>query len=178
MPDVSVTIEDSVDNGGLIWTTARGRGTATGPSSGAQRPSPTSPHRRLARVVDGRITSAGRADRFAILAQTGVLDRPGAVTATRTRRTAYAYACCSVCWPPISSSRSERDAVALSSRSTDSCRKMRLYALRICSICNCLLVVERVEQDHQVRRLLDRPGRAEPLPLTLDLGQTVGKAPA
>jgi len=76
-PDISFTIEDAVENGDIIWVRVRGQGTATGPFFGA--PS----GRRvdftvvdIARVVDGRIVEHwGVPDRFAILAQTGVLDR-------------------------------------------------------------------------------------------------------
>lgn len=76
-PDLSFTIEDSVQAGDTIWVRARARGTATGPFFGA--PS----GRRvditvidIARVVDGLIVEHwGVPDRFALLAQTGVLDR-------------------------------------------------------------------------------------------------------
>ena len=76
-PDVSFTIEGFAHNGDTIWVRVRGRGTATGPFFGP-------PSRRpveftvvdIARVVDGRIVEHwGVPDRFAILAQTGVLDR-------------------------------------------------------------------------------------------------------
>ena len=76
-PDLRFTIEDSVESGETIWVRARGRGTATGPFFGA-------PSGRaldftvidVARVVDGRIVEHwGVPDRFAVLAQTGVLAR-------------------------------------------------------------------------------------------------------
>lgn len=76
-PDISFTIEDSVEAGDTIWVRVQARGTATGPFFG-------SPSGRsvlftvidVARVVDGRIAEHwGVPDRFALLAQTGVLDR-------------------------------------------------------------------------------------------------------
>jgi predicted ester cyclase len=77
VPDITFTIEDFVEHGDTIWVRARGRGTASGPFFG-----PPS-HRAvdftvvdIARVVDGRIAEHwGVPDRFAVLAQTGVLDR-------------------------------------------------------------------------------------------------------
>ncbi|MGW4420595.1 ester cyclase [Streptosporangium sp. NPDC004631] len=77
VPDISFTIEDSVEWGDTIWVRVRARGTATGPFFGP-------PSGRavdftvldVARVVDGRIVEHwGVPDRFAMLAQTGVLDR-------------------------------------------------------------------------------------------------------
>jgi predicted ester cyclase len=77
MPDVRFSIEDSAENGDTIWVRARVQGTATGSFFGP-------PSRRpvdfsvidVARVVDGRIVEHwGVPDRFAMLAQTGVLDR-------------------------------------------------------------------------------------------------------
>ncbi|MGZ4549295.1 MAG: ester cyclase [Blastococcus sp.] len=77
VPDMAFTIEDSVERGDTIWVRARGRGTATGPFFG-----PPSGHPvditviDVARVVDGRIVEHwGVPDRFALLAQTGVLAR-------------------------------------------------------------------------------------------------------
>jgi predicted ester cyclase len=77
VPDVAFTIADVAESGDTIWTRVRGRGTATGPFFG-----PPSGHRvdftviDIARVVDGRIVEHwGVPDRFAVLAQTGVLDR-------------------------------------------------------------------------------------------------------
>jgi len=77
VPDISFTIEDSVENGDKLWVRVRARGTATGPFFGP-------PSGRtidftvfdVVRVVDGRIVEHwGVPDRFALLAQTGVLDR-------------------------------------------------------------------------------------------------------
>jgi predicted ester cyclase len=76
-PDIRFTIEDAAEAGDTIWVRARGQGTATGPFFG-----PPSGRRvdftviDVARVVDGRIVEHwGVPDRFAVLAQTGVLDR-------------------------------------------------------------------------------------------------------
>ncbi|HEY2225878.1 ester cyclase [Actinomycetospora sp.] len=76
-PDIRFAIEDAVESGDTIWVRARGQGTATGPFFG-----PPSGRRidftviDVARVVDGRIVEHwGVPDRFAVLAQTGVLDR-------------------------------------------------------------------------------------------------------
>jgi predicted ester cyclase len=77
LPDVRFTIEDAAESGDTIWVRARVRGTATGPFFGP-------PSRRpvdftvidVARIADGRIAEhLGVPDRFAVLAQTGVLDR-------------------------------------------------------------------------------------------------------
>lgn len=77
VPDIAFTIEDAAESGDTIWTRVRGRGTATGPFFG-----PPSGRRvdftviDVARVVDGRIVEHwGVPDRFAMLAQTGILDR-------------------------------------------------------------------------------------------------------
>ena len=77
VPDIRFTIEDSTESSGLIWVRVRGEGTATGPFFG-----PPSGRRveftviDIARVVDRRIVEHwGVPDRFAMLAQTGVLDR-------------------------------------------------------------------------------------------------------
>jgi predicted ester cyclase len=76
-PDITFTIEDAVESGDTIWVRVTARGTNTGPFFGP-------PSRRpveitvvdIARVVDGRIVEHwGVPDRFALLAQTGVLDR-------------------------------------------------------------------------------------------------------
>lgn len=76
-PDVSFTIEDTAQNGDTIWVRVRGRGTATGPFFGPPSGRPVDfTVVDIARVVDGRIVEHwGVPDRFAILAQTGVLDR-------------------------------------------------------------------------------------------------------
>ena len=76
-PDMTFTIEDSVEKGDTIWVRVRAKGTATGPFFGP----PT--HRPveitvidILRIVDGRIVEHwGVPDRFALMAQTGVLDR-------------------------------------------------------------------------------------------------------
>jgi len=86
IPDICFTIEDSAQAGDTIWVRVRGRGTATGPFFGP-------PSRRpveltvldVARVVDGRIVEHwGVPDRFALLAQTGILDRLQPVPSTAT----------------------------------------------------------------------------------------------
>jgi len=78
-PGLTFTIEDSAEVGDTIWVRVRGRGTASGPFFGP-------PSGRavdftvidVARVVDGRIVEHwGVPDRFAVLAQTGVLARLG-----------------------------------------------------------------------------------------------------
>jgi predicted ester cyclase len=76
-PDMTFTIEDSVERGDTIWVRVRAKGTATGPFFGP----PT--HRPveitvidILRIIDGRIVEHwGVPDRFALMAQTGVLDR-------------------------------------------------------------------------------------------------------
>jgi predicted ester cyclase len=77
VPDIRFTIEDSVESDDVIWVRVRGEGTATGPFFG-----PPSGRRveftviDVARVVDRRIVEHwGVPDRFAMLAQTGILDR-------------------------------------------------------------------------------------------------------
>jgi predicted ester cyclase len=78
-PDLRFTIEDAVESGDTIWVRARGRGTASGPFFGP--PSGNAVDFTVidvARVVDGRIVEHwGVPDRFAMLAQTGVLARLG-----------------------------------------------------------------------------------------------------
>lgn len=71
-----------MEQGDTIWVRLRVQGTATGPFFG-----PPSGRRiditliDIARVVDGRIAEHwGVPDRFAILAQTGVLDHPNTST--------------------------------------------------------------------------------------------------
>jgi predicted ester cyclase len=76
-PDLVFTIEDAVESGDTIWVRARGRGTASGPFFG---PPSGRPLDFLvfdqARVVDGRIVEHwGVPDRFAVLAQSGLLNR-------------------------------------------------------------------------------------------------------
>jgi predicted ester cyclase len=77
VPDITFTIEDSVESGDVIWVRVRGRGTATGPFFGPPSGRPIDIMViDVARVAGGRITEHwGVPDRFAMLAQTGVLDR-------------------------------------------------------------------------------------------------------
>jgi len=76
-PDLGFTIEDAVESGDTIWVRVRGRGTATGPFFGPPSGRPLDfTVIDVARVVDGRIVEHwGVPDRFAVLAQTGVLAR-------------------------------------------------------------------------------------------------------
>ena len=78
-PDMSFTIEDSVERGDTIWVRVRVRakGTATGPFFGPPSGRPVDiTVVDIARVVDGRIVEHwGVPDRFALLAQTGILNR-------------------------------------------------------------------------------------------------------
>src|ERR1700753_943339 len=76
-PDIRFTIEDAAESGDMIWVRVRGQATATGPYFGP-------PSGRtvdftvidVCRIQDGRITEHwGVPDRFALLAQTGVLGR-------------------------------------------------------------------------------------------------------
>lgn len=77
MPDIAFTIEDAVQSGDTLWARVTGRGTATGPFFGPPSGRPVEiTVIDVARVVDGRIVEHwGVPDRFAMLAQTGVLDR-------------------------------------------------------------------------------------------------------
>lgn len=79
VPDITFTIEDSVEDGDQVWTRVRAQGTATGPFFGPPSGRPVDiTVIDVARVVDGRIVEHwGVPDRFAMLAQTGVLDRLG-----------------------------------------------------------------------------------------------------
>ncbi len=76
-PDIRFTIEDAVESGDTIWVRVRGQGTATGPFFGPPSGRPVDfTVIDVCRVVDGRITEHwGVPDRFAVLAQTGVLGR-------------------------------------------------------------------------------------------------------
>jgi predicted ester cyclase len=76
-PDISFTIEDSVERGDTIWVRVRARGTATGPFFGPPSGRPIDiTVVDIARIVNGRIVEHwGVPDRFALLAQTGVLSR-------------------------------------------------------------------------------------------------------
>lgn len=77
MPDITFTIEDAVQSGDTLWARVTGRGTATGPFFGPPSGRPVEiTVIDIVRVVDGRIVEHwGVPDRFALLAQTGVLDR-------------------------------------------------------------------------------------------------------
>lgn len=77
IPDLSITIEDTVETGDTIWVRARARGTATGPFFGPPSGRPVDATVvDIARIADGRIAEHwGVPDRFAVLAQTGVLAR-------------------------------------------------------------------------------------------------------
>ncbi len=77
VPDISFTIEDAVESDDTIWVRVRARGTATGPFFGPPSGRPVDfTVIDVARVIQGRITEHwGVPDRFAMLAQTGVLDR-------------------------------------------------------------------------------------------------------
>jgi predicted ester cyclase len=77
VPDISFTIEDAVESGDIIWVRVRAQGTATGPFFGPPSGRPIDfMVIDVARVAGGRITEHwGVPDRFAMLAQTGVLDR-------------------------------------------------------------------------------------------------------
>jgi predicted ester cyclase len=77
VPDISFAIEDHVVSGDKIWVRVRARGTATGPFFGKPSGRPVDiTVIDIARIVDGRIVEHwGVPDRFAMLAQTGVLDR-------------------------------------------------------------------------------------------------------
>ena len=76
-PDISFTIEDSVERGDTIWVRVRAKGTATGPFFGPPSGRPVDiTVIDICRVVDGRIVEHwGVPDRFALLAQTGILSR-------------------------------------------------------------------------------------------------------
>ena len=76
-PDIQFTIEDAVESGDTIWVRARGRGTASGPFFGPPSGQPVDfTVIDVCRVVDGQIVEHwGVPDRFAVLAQTGVLNR-------------------------------------------------------------------------------------------------------
>jgi predicted ester cyclase len=76
-PDIAFTIEDAVESDDTIWVRVRARGTATGPFFGPPSGRPVDfTVIDVCRVTDGRIAEHwGVPDRFAMLAQTGVLDR-------------------------------------------------------------------------------------------------------
>jgi predicted ester cyclase len=77
IPDIAFTIEDAVESGDIIWVRVHAQGTATGPFFGPPSGRPVDfTVVDIARVVDGRIVEHwGVPDRFAVLAQTGLLDR-------------------------------------------------------------------------------------------------------
>lgn len=79
VPDIAFTIEDEVEDGDTIWVRVRAQGTATGPFFGPPSGRPLDfTVVDVARVVDGRIVEHwGVPDRFAMLAQSGVLERLG-----------------------------------------------------------------------------------------------------
>jgi predicted ester cyclase len=79
VPDIRFTIEDAVESDDVIWVRARARGTASGPFFGPPSGRPVDfCVIDIARVVDGRIVEHwGVPDRFAMLAQTGILGRLG-----------------------------------------------------------------------------------------------------
>ena len=76
VPDISFSIEDYAEQGDKIWVRVRARGTATGPFFGPPSNKPIDVTVfDLARVAGGRIVEHwGVPDRFALLAQTGLLD--------------------------------------------------------------------------------------------------------
>jgi predicted ester cyclase len=76
-PDIRFTIEDSAVDGDRIWVRVHARATATGPYFGPPSGRPVDfTVIDIARIQDGRIVEHwGVPDRFAALAQTGVLDR-------------------------------------------------------------------------------------------------------
>lgn len=77
IPDFSFEIEDATEADDTIWARVRVTGTATGPFFGPPSGRPVDiTVIDVARVVDGRIVEHwGVPDRFALLAQTGVLAR-------------------------------------------------------------------------------------------------------
>jgi predicted ester cyclase len=76
-PDLAFTVEAAIEQGDTIWVRSRGRATASGPFFGPPSGRPVEfVVIDQARVVDGRIVEHwGVPDRFALLAQTGLLDR-------------------------------------------------------------------------------------------------------
>jgi predicted ester cyclase len=77
MPDIVYTIEDSIVAGDRVWLRGRARGTATGGFFGPPSNAPIDiPIFEVARIENGLIVEHwGCPDRFALLAQTGGLDR-------------------------------------------------------------------------------------------------------
>ena len=79
VPDISFTIEDHVEQGDTVWVRVHAHGTATGaffgPPSGRTVDFTVID---IGRIVDGRFVEHwGVPDRFAMLAQTGLLERLG-----------------------------------------------------------------------------------------------------
>jgi predicted ester cyclase len=77
VPDLSYAIEDCAERGDTIWVRVRVRGTATGPLFGPPSSKPVDiTVFDQARVAGGLIAEHwGVPDRFALLAQTGLLGR-------------------------------------------------------------------------------------------------------
>ena len=77
VPDLSYTIEDCAEHGDTIWVRVRVRGTATGPFFGPPSNKPVDiTVFDQARIAGGLIAEHwGVPDRFALLAQTGLLGR-------------------------------------------------------------------------------------------------------
>lgn len=77
IPDLSFVIEDTVETGDTLWARVRVRGTATGAFFGPPSGRPVDiAVVDIVRVVNGQIVEHwGVPDRFALLAQTGVLAR-------------------------------------------------------------------------------------------------------
>jgi len=85
VPDMSYAIEDCAGQDDMIWVRVRVRGTATGPLFGppSSKPVDITVFDQV-RVAGGRIAEHwGVPDRFALLAQTGLLDRLAPGTATQ-----------------------------------------------------------------------------------------------
>lgn len=77
IPDIAFTIDDAAEQGDTIWMRVTAKGTAAGPFFGPPSGLPVEiTVIDVARIVDGRIVEHwGVPDRFALLAQTGVLNR-------------------------------------------------------------------------------------------------------
>jgi predicted ester cyclase len=77
VPDLTYTVEDHVEVGDRLWARLRAHGTNTGPYFGDPSGRPVElTVIDVIRVEDGRIAEHwGVPDRFAMMAQTGVLDR-------------------------------------------------------------------------------------------------------
>ena len=78
IPDIHFTVGDWAERGDTVWIRAEATGTQSGPFVGPPTGRPVSfTVIDVARVVDGRIVEHwGVPDRFAILVQTGQLQRP------------------------------------------------------------------------------------------------------